>query len=198
MDSQQNGSQASRREFARLMAGGALGLAGLSAAASAPAQSRRPAPGSSEPGMKMGIKWRFDPSDDDLLFLRQIGVTHISATIPTSVVDGRTVLPTLAQLEASKARFESGGLKVHKFLGPLMVPAKEIVLALPGRDEQINIFKDWIELNGKVGLYYVGVSYMATGVWASGRTTTRGAGTREFDASAPNFQNDYKINEPAL
>lgn len=193
------GSGTSRRDFGRLIAGGAVGLAALGAAApQASAQTGRAAPASSEPGMKMGIKWRADPSDDDLLFLNQIGVTHISAVLGQQSDNGKPVLPTLEQLQASKRRFESAGLKVHKFLGPLMIPAKEIAFNLPGRDEAIATFNRWIELNSQVGIYYVGVSYMATGVWISGRAKTRGADTREFDASAPSFQNDYKINEPAF
>jgi mannonate dehydratase len=191
----ETGFKVSRRELARVIAGGALGLAALRAVPAAAT-----APASAEAGMKFGLKWPADPSEADLLFLKQIGATHVSVMVPSPPARDTTEvrLPTLEQLKSVKARYEAAGLKVHKFLGPLMVPPKEVVLNLPGRDHALDLYKQWIELNSQAGLYYVGVSYMLTSVWQSGKTPTRYAPTREFDISAPSFQNGYKANEPAF
>jgi mannonate dehydratase len=191
----ERGFKVSRRDLAHLIAGGAIGLAALRAAPAAAI-----APASREPAMKFGLKWPSDPSDADLLFLKQIGATHISVTVPLppSKDASQVRLPTLEQLKSVKARYESAGLKVHKFLGPLMVPPKEVVLNLPGRDHAIDLYKQWIDLNSQAGLYYVGVSYMLTNVWQSGKAPTRYAPTRQFDAAAPSFQNGYRFAEPAF
>lgn len=214
----------SRRDAARMIAGGALGLAALRShsAGAAPHASHSRAPASPEPGMKLGLRWRHDPSDDDLLFLKQIGATHILVTLPMGHGGGaqgvrsttcshcgatftqpagdftQVRLPTADQLRAIKARFESGGLKVFQFMGPLMIPPKEVVLNLPGRDQAIDLYKQWIRTNAEAGMYVAGGSFMLTGVWESGKTPTRFAPTRLFDASAPVFQDGYKMDVPAF
>lgn len=192
----ETGFKVSRRDLARMVAGGALGLAALRSHSAGAAAA---APASPDPGMKLGLRWSSNPSDQDLLFLKQIGATHVTVSLPSPARDITQVhLPTADQLRAVKARFESGGLKVHKFMGPLMIPPKEVVLNLPGRDQAIDLYKQWIQTNGEAGMYVVGASYMLTGVWESGKTPTRFAPTRQFDASASTFQNGYKKDEPAF
>ncbi len=150
--------------------------------------------------MKLGLKWTHNPSDQDLLFIKQIGVTHVLVALPdTYGKDIRELrLPTADQLRAIKARYESAGVKVHQFMGPLSVPPKEVVLNLPDRDRAIDVYKQWIQTNSEAGMYVVGTSFMLTGVWESGKIATRFAPTRQFDRSAPTFQNGYKIDAPAF
>jgi mannonate dehydratase len=191
------GFKVSRRDLARLITAGAVGLGVLRTSLAAAAAA---APASPEPGMKFGLRWSSNPTDQDLLFLKQIGATHVSVTIPIPPSSDITQLrlPTLDQLLAIKARYESAGLKVHKFMGPLMIPPKEVVLNLPGRDHAIDLYKQWIQVNSQAGFYCVGASYMLTSVWQSGKVATRFAPTREFDASAPSFQNGYERDKPAF
>lgn len=150
--------------------------------------------------MKLGLKWTHNPSDQDLLFIKQIGVTHVLVALPNTF--GKDIhelrLPTADQLRAIKARYESAGVKVHQFMGPLSIPPKEVVLNLPERDRAIDLYKQWIQINSEAGMYVVGASFMLTGVWESGKIATRFAPTRQFDAAAPTFQNGYKIDEPAF
>ena len=138
------------------------------------------------PGIKIATTYRVDPTDDDLLFLQQIGVEYVSLN-PT---------PEQANAEAFTAmrvRYESAGIKVYNVgsgVGPSgsLHNMPEVTLNLPGRDQKIEEYKNYLRYAGKAGIHYTTYAHMGNGIWSSGRAKMRGCDTRELDLASPNRQ----------
>src|SRR5260370_7052920 len=62
----------------------------------------------------------------------------------------------------------------------------EVTLNLPGRDQKIEEYKQYLRYLGKAGIHYTTYAHMGNGIWSSGRATIRGAEGRELDLSSPN------------
>ena len=118
-----------RREFAKMALGG---TAFLSSAGSGSAKLL-PIP----PGVKIAAQAMGGPTEENMLYLKQLGVTWLSIYDPkpeTSTAEGYTRF---------RQQWEAGGFKVYNECSrvapngnaKLNVPA--IVLNLPGRDERI-------------------------------------------------------------
>ncbi len=121
------------------------------------------------------------PSKEYLLFIKQIGIESVLvAGIPEE-------LQNLNGLKGIKKAYSDAGLKGYSVLGPIGLQPKEIVLNLPGRDEKIGEYLNWIRLLGEAGFRYTNSGFMgATGVWTTGKgglSNSRGAPTREFNES---------------
>lgn len=71
--------------------------------------------------------WNPTPSDDDLLFLRQLGVEYVSLTIPAE-------FSTFERLTNIKKRYAEGGITLHDIRNMQTLNVEEVVLNLPGRD----------------------------------------------------------------
>ena len=136
------------------------------------------------PGIKIATSYQANPTDDDLLFLNQIGVEYVS--LPAT--------PENANPESFKRmreRFESGGINVYN-IGSAAGPSgslhniPEVTLNLPGRDQKIEEYKQYLRYLGEAGIYYTTYAHMGNGIWSSGRAKTRGCDTREFDLASPN------------
>jgi mannonate dehydratase len=157
---------ASRRRFL----GVALGAASLAPSASAYAAARTldPLP----PGIKISLQIPRDFNDDDLIFAKQIGVNYVS--IPTQG-------GTYEIFSAFKQRVEAAGLKVANIGNSNVHNMPEVTLNLPGRDQKIEEYKQYLRDLGKAGLTYTTYAHMANGIWSSDRETTRGgASARSF------------------
>jgi mannonate dehydratase len=76
----------------------------------------------------------------------------------------------------------------------------EVTLNLPGRDQKIEEYKQYLRDLGKAGIHYTTYAHMGNGIWTSGRATIRGASGREFDIASPNKQGvwDGKIFKEPL
>jgi mannonate dehydratase len=59
-----------------------------------------------------------------------------------------------------------------------------IVLNLPGRDQKIEEYNQYLRTLAKAGVHNAG-AWGGSGIWSSGRGTTRGAPAREFDLASP-------------
>jgi D-mannonate dehydratase len=123
------------------------------------------------------------PTDEHLRFTKQLGLdTVMVAGLPED-------LQNVEGLLSIKKRYEDAGIKVYSVLGPIGMQPKEIVLNLPGRDELIEKYLNWIRTLAKAGFHYTNSGFMGgTGVWTTrqgGEATTRESATREFDESAP-------------
>ncbi len=166
---------ASRRELGKL----ALGAAVLHATTRRAHATVHANP----PGIKIATSYRADPTDDDLLFLTQIGVEYVS--LPAT--------PENANRESftrMRERYESAGLKVYNVgsgAGPSgsLHNMPEVTLNLPGRDRKIEEYKNYLRYLGQAGVYYTTYAHMGNGIWSSGRAKTRGCDTREFDMNSP-------------
>jgi mannonate dehydratase len=169
-----------RREFGRMALGGTLGTAAFLASQGKSAATVHPNP----PGIKIATSYRADPTDEDLTFLNQIGVEYVSlpATPQTANVESFTKM---------RERYEAGGIKVYNVgsgVGPSgsLHNMPEVTLNLPGRDQKIEEYKNYLRYLGKAGIHYTTYAHMGNGIWSSGRAKIRGCDTREFDMNSPN------------
>jgi mannonate dehydratase len=162
---------ANRREFGKALAG----LAAMAAAEAAPATH------TVQPGIKLCAQAPAKPSDDDLLFLRQIGADYVSVG---STPDLRTADGFLQ----IKKRYADAGITVWNIGNTSVHNMPEVTLNLPGRDQKIEEYKQYLRNLGAAGIYYSTYAHMGNGIWSSGRAAIRGATGREFDMASPDKQ----------
>ena len=126
------------------------------------------------PGIKISMQVGENVSDDDLTWVKQMGVEYLN--VQTGKGRG-----TLENFQAIKKRVEAAGLKVWNISNNDNRNIEEITLNLPGRDEKIAWLKQYIRDTGKAGIGYITYAHMANGIWSSPNETTRaGATARAF------------------
>ena len=135
-----------------------------------------------EPGMKIAAQMSPEPSEDDLRFIRQMGVDYV-------VLWTDSVKSSYEYYASRREWFEAAGLKIYGF-GNLDVHNQDaIVLNLPwtaqggpSRDAKIEEYKSHIRNLGKAGIPYTTYAHMANGIWSTEPELTRGgAVARAFD-----------------
>jgi mannonate dehydratase len=174
----------SRREMARV----ALGAAALAAAQPGRAAKRPLEP--LTPGIKITLQIPNEFDDDDLTFAKQIGVEYV--TIPTRG-------GTYEVFSQFKQRVEAAGLKVTNIGNSNVHNMPEVTLNLPGRDQKIEEYKQYLRDLGKAGIYYTTYAHMGNGIWSSEHETTRGgAPARAFKLETAKGYWDGKVFEPPL
>ena len=170
-----------RREFAKLAIGGAAAMA-----TAVPGQAKlTPIP----PGIKIGVS-AGQPNADNMLYLKQLGVTWVSLA-PN---------PQDATAEAFiklREQWEAGGFKVYNIgsgAGPSgsLHNMPEVTLNLPGRDQKIEEYLNYIRYLGKAGIPYSTYAHMGNGIWRSGREITpRGYSASALDLASPNARGTW-------
>ncbi len=138
-------------------------LAAATTAASAAAAKRPLEPLS--PGIKITLQIPGKFTDEDLTFAKQMGVDYVA--IPTSG-------GTYEMFAEFKQRVEAAGLKVSNIGNANVHNMPEVTLNLPGRDEKIEEYKQYLRNLGKAGIHYTTYAHMGNGIWSSERETTRG------------------------
>ncbi|MCC7154743.1 MAG: mannonate dehydratase [Bryobacterales bacterium] len=156
-------SQLARREFiAAAVAAGAARAAG--------GRAIEPL----TPGIKISMQVSENASDEDLQWVKQMGVDYLNV----QTGNGRA---TLENFLAIKKRAETLGLSVWNISNNDNRNIEEITLNLPGRDARIAWLKQYLRDLGKAGIGYMTYAHMANGIWSSPRETTRGgASARAF------------------
>src|SRR5262245_47133492 len=135
---------ASRRAFLGALAGGAAaGAAWTSRAVAAREAAKLP---ELSPDIKISLQVPTDPSAADLQFARQMGVEYVS--IPTG--GDRATLENFVRL---KERVEAAGLKVWNIGNSNVHNMPEVTLNLPGRDEKIEEYKQYLRNLAKAGIH---------------------------------------------
>jgi len=172
-----------RREFARMALGGAALLA-------SPGRSLATLP-SIPPGIKIGT-YAQNPTEENMLYLRQLGITWISSgdiTPETATIEGFTRM---------REQWEAGGFRVYNESariapsGAAVINVPEIVLNLPGRDEKIDEYLNYLRYLGKAGIPYMTYGFEGNGNWRSGTATSRrGYTASDCDLSSPNFHGGW-------
>ncbi len=172
-----------RREFAKTALSGAALLASVGRGTAKLA----PFP----PGIKIGTYAR-NPTEENMLYLRELGVKWISSsdiTPGTATVEGFTRM---------RQRWEAGGFRVFNETGRMapngnaIINVPEIVLNLPGRDERIAEFQNYLRGLGKAGISYMTYGFEGNGNWRSGQATLpRGYTASDCDLSSPDFQGGW-------
>jgi mannonate dehydratase len=128
-----------------------------------------------EPGIKVAAQMSPEPSEEELVFVRQMGVEY--AVLWT---DG-----THANYDYFASRrelFENNGIKIYGFGNSDVHNQDAIVLNLPNRDEKVEEYKRYLRALGRAGIPYTTYAHMANSVWSTEFETTRGgAPARAFD-----------------
>jgi mannonate dehydratase len=165
-----------RRDFARMTVGtlGAAALAGRQAEG---------APRSA-PGIKLCVQSPATPSDEQLLFLKQLGAEFVS-------VGSTPDLRTADGFMQIKKRYADAGVTVWNIGNTSVHNMPEVTLNLPGRDQKIEEYKQYLRNLGKAGIGYTTYAHMGNGIWTSGRTLVRGASAREFDQNSPEARGNW-------
>ena len=136
------GIELSRRDFSRVLAGGALAALPALGCAGAPARPQdRPAGG----GIKISLQFRELVTDDDLVFARQLGVEYVSIS---------TRIGTAETFAEFKKRAEAAGLRIANIGNMSVHNMQEVTLNLPGRDEKIAEYKQYLRNLAKAGICY--------------------------------------------
>ena len=177
-----------RREFVKLAVGGALGAAALMQTETA----AKAAVHRSSPGMKLCAQASAKPTDEELLFLKQMGAEYVS-------VGSTPDLRTAEGFMEIKKRYADVGITVWNIGNTDVHNMPEVTLNLPGREKKIEEYKQYIRNLGKAGIYYTTYAHMGNGIWSSGTAVVRGARAREFDMASPNkvgYWIDQKFYEP--
>jgi len=190
MTSQLNdqGRGTDRREFGKLAFAGALGGAALLSAR----EARGAAGGKAGAGIKLCAQASAKPSDDELLFLREIGAAYVS-------VGSTPDLRTADGFKSIKARYAQAGITVYNIGNPSVHNMPEVTLNLPGRDAKVAEYIQYLRNLGAAGIHYTTYAHMGNGIWSSGRKLVRGASAREFDLASPDKYGqwlDQKWHEP--
>jgi len=160
-----------RREFGKMALAGIAGTSVLFTNARRSPATIHP----NSPGIKLSVQVPTDPSDDDLQFVRQLGVGYVN--IPTGGDNA-----TLDNFLRLRRKVEAAGLKVWNIGNSNVHNMEEVTLNLPGRDKKIEEYKTYLRHLGKAGVYYTTYAHMGNGIWSTDRELTRGgASARAFD-----------------
>src|SRR5205809_2458337 len=176
------GRALSRRDFGRAAFAAVL--------AARPLLAGRPSLEPLSPGIKISLQIPADFTEEDLVFARQIGVEYVS--IPTR---GGTY-ETFARF---KQRVEAAGLKVANIGNANVHNMPEVTLNLPGRDQKIAEYQQYLRDLARAGIFYTTYAHMGNGIWGSDREATRGgASARAFRLETAKGNWAGKVFQPPL
>jgi mannonate dehydratase len=145
-------NQWKRREFGKATAGTAL------SAAATHAQPRRPTH-PWPPGIKVSIQMPGDPSDEDLQFVNQLGAHHVNIWVREPQATYENFMRLKNRVAAGLRVWNIGNSDVHNM--------EEVTLNLPGRDQKIEQYKNYLRNAGRAGLHYTTYAHMGNGIWSS-------------------------------
>lgn len=124
--------------------------------------------------LKLSMFINPDPAEDELLFARQLGMDCVY----TWLQDDQT---SSEYLQALRARVEAHGLILWNAGSMTLGKNDKIHLALPGRDEAIASFQQFIRNLGRAGIGTTTFTWEPDKVWSSPPAETRGAAARHVD-----------------
>lgn len=122
----------------------------------------------SEPGIQIGTYLSSKATDEDIQFLQQLGVEWVM-----TIVDGADQ-HTAENYIRLRERFEPHGLKIYRLANHDCHNMEQVTLNLPGRDEKVEEFLNFIRNLGKAGIHYSTYAHMGNGIWRTGHGTYRG------------------------
>ena len=135
----------------------------------------------SAPGIQIGTKLSATASDDDIQFVKQLGIEWVM----TGIRDPQD--HTAENYIALRERFERHGLKIYRLANNRCHNMPQVTLNLPGRDEKIQEYLQYIRNLGAAGIHYSTYAHMGNGIWHSGREEIRGGAlARAFHVDDPN------------
>ena len=127
------------------------------------------------PGMKIAAQVSPDADDDELKFVRQMGIDWAVCW-----TDGAHA--GYDYYARTRERFERSGIRIYGFGNRDVHNQDAIVLGLDNRDAKIEEYQDHLRWLGRAGIPYTTYAHMANGIWSTEREATRGGATaRGFD-----------------
>ncbi|MEM7535842.1 MAG: mannonate dehydratase [Chloroflexota bacterium] len=123
---------------------------------------------SSTEGIQIAIQTRADAADEELQFFQQLGVEWAMVGVNDPEQHSLDFYKSLVK------RFGGYGLKIYRIANRSVHNVPEITLNLPGRDEKIEEFKQFIRNIGEAGIMYNTYAHMGNGIWSSARGEGRG------------------------
>jgi mannonate dehydratase len=124
--------------------------------------------------IKLSMSIGSEPSDEQLLFANQLGMDCVYTWVPDHLRDHDSLL-------SLRQKVEDAGLVLYN-VGSMSVGKSDIIqLALPGRDEKIGDFQEFVRSLGKAGIHNTTFTWESSGVWSSEPGETRGARARRVD-----------------
>nr|MBC8231124.1 mannonate dehydratase [bacterium] len=120
-----------------------------------------------EPGIKITAQMSPEPSEEDLQFVRQMGVEYVVLWTSGDKAN-------YDYFASRRELFENAGLKIYGFGNSSVHNQDAIVLNLPNRDEKIDEYKRYIRALGKAGIPYTTYAHMGNGIWSTEAEETRG------------------------
>ena len=134
--------------------------------------------GRAEPRAKSQIKlsawinpW---PCNDELLFLRQLGLAHCYTWLPDE-------LTNLSYLSALVEKVSKAGLSLYNVGNLNLGKSARIHLGLPGRDDDIERFAQMLRDLSRAGIYTTTFTWEPDQVWSSAPSQSRLAKARHVD-----------------
>jgi len=133
-------------------------------------------------------------TDDDLLFLKQIGLRWVHAGF------GRDA--TFEVMKSGQERLARYGLKIHSGITGLYSSLR-IQLGQPGRDEDIEKFQTFIRNLGRLGVFSVKIDFHPANTYTTNTIETpRGYRAREFNLDdfrnkleKRRFEREYSVED---
>ena len=154
-----NSNDMDRREFAR-WAFSAVGAAVFAGNATATVHK-------SAPGNKLCAQSPATPSDEQLLFLKQIGAEYVS-------VGSTPELRTAEGFQQIKKRYADAGITVWNIGNTSVHNMPEVTLNLPGRAAKMEEYKQDLRSLGKEGSNYTPYAHRGNGRGTRGRKDPAG------------------------
>jgi len=139
-----------RRDFARMTLAGALAANSVLSGAKAKLESW-------PPGIKLSVQSGSDPSEEDLQFVRQLGVGYVN-------LGARGATATAENFLRLRQKVEGAGLKVWNIGNTDVHNMEEVTLNLPGRDAKIEEYLNYIRNLGAAGIHYSTYAHMGNGI----------------------------------
>jgi mannonate dehydratase len=124
--------------------------------------------------IKLSMMIDSDPESDQITFAKQLGIDHVYTWVKP---DQRTS----TYLIHLKQRLLKEGLTLYNAGDYSLGKSDKIHLGLPGRDEMIEQFKEFIRNLGKAGIGVTTFTWEPTQVWSSENGESRGAQARRVD-----------------
>ena len=121
----------------------------------------------SQPGIQIGTQLPPNAGEEDMRFVRQLGVEWVMTSLPPQDQN-------LESYSALKRRFAAQGLKIYRLANHRCHNMEEVTLNLPGRDEKIQEYLRYIRLLGEAEIHYATYAHMANGIWSSESEFIRG------------------------
>lgn len=173
-----------RRELGKIVLGGAFGgtLLGLSRTGSCSPL----APQAESSGIHLALDGPAHPADEDVLFLKQLGVDRVCVR-GTKPEDH-----SVESLQSIKKIYEDAGITVNDVDNAAVNDnLPDIVLNRPGRDKAIESYTAWIRTLGQAGIYQLKATFDAVSGVRSGVADTRGTHDRDVDLNSADLMGSH-------